>query len=130
MTERIRAAEAARLLRQAAKKPKRVEGAQRTVTEDGSFDSRKEARRWNDLRLMQKAGLICGLQRQVRIPLMGQNGPILTPTGKQMVYIADFVYFEGSQQIIEDVKSGDHRTEVYLIKRAILAAMGITVREI
>lgn len=89
--------------------------------------SKREHRRIAELRLMERAGLIQGLQTQVSIPLVGRDAPILTPTGRQMHYVADAVYVENGERVIEDSK-GFH-TDVYLLKRAILAAMGIKVRE-
>ena len=92
------------------------------------FDSRKEALRWGDLLLLQHSGAISDLQRQVRIPLYGQNGPIFTPTGKHMVYKADFTYIEAGSLVIEDAKG--HAADIYILKKAILAAQGVVVREV
>lgn len=89
--------------------------------------SKREQRREAELRQLERAGAIQGLQTQVRIHLEGRDGPILTPTGRRAVYVADFVYSERGARIVEDSKG--HHTEVYLLKRAILAAMGISVRE-
>lgn len=91
------------------------------------FHSKHEAERWQDLCLTQKAGQITGLKRQVPIKLMGQNGPILTPTGKVMTFRADFTYRENGKLVVEDAKG--HPAPVYLMKKAILAAQGITIKE-
>ena len=101
------------------------------VTVDGlRFDSIKEARRWGELRLLEKAGEIRGLKRQVRFPLEGRNGPLLfVPSGRTAVYVADFVYEDrrlGWAQVIEDSKGFE--TPEFRIKRAVLAAQGIEVR--
>lgn len=91
------------------------------------FDSKKEARRWAQLQLLQRAGEISGLDRQVKIALLGRDGPIRTPTGRQAYYVADFTYWEKGVQIWDDSKG--YRTPEYLLKRAILAAQGIEIRE-
>lgn len=132
MTERMTAAELQAAVARPAR-PQRVMGAKRTMVDGITFDSAKEARRWQELRLLERAGEIAELERQVPIPLNGRDGPVLTPTGRQMLYLADFQYRDhrlGGAVVIEDVKSGDHRTEVYQIKRAVLAAQGVEVSEI
>lgn len=91
------------------------------------FDSKKEARRWAQLQLLQRAGEISGLERQVKIALLGRDGPILTPTGRQAYYVADFTYWEKGVKVVSDAKG--YRTPEYLLKRAILAAQGIEIRE-
>lgn len=91
------------------------------------FDSMAEMRRWYQLQLLEKSGAIRNLERQVRIALYGRDAPILTPTGKQMNYVADYVYDENGERVIEDCKG--HASEVYAMKKAILAAQGIKVRE-
>jgi hypothetical protein len=106
-------------------------GAKKTVVDGIRFDSIKEARRWTELLLLQGAGEIRNLQRQVPISLQGQNAPILTPTGRQMKYKADFTYEDSRLNwatVIEDAKG--YPTPEYKVKRAILAAMGIEVTEV
>lgn len=98
------------------------------ITLDGiRFDSKKEARRWAALQMLQRGGVISDLRRQVKIALQGRDGPILTPTGRQAHYVADFVYMEGGVEVIEDAKG--FRPAEYILKRAILAAQGVTIRE-
>lgn len=130
MTDRIKAAD----LRAALAKPKgvkRIIGAVRTVVDGITFDSAREARRWQQLCLMQRAGEISDLERQVSIALEGELGPIMTDSGQQQrVYLADFRYFDRRSKawVIEDAKG--HPTEVFKLKRAILAAMGLEIREV
>ena len=104
-------------------------GAVKVVIDDITFDSKKEARRYSELLLLVKAGEIEHLELQVAIPLVGERGPILTPTGRQMTYVADFRYFDKNtgKRVLEDVKG--FRTPVYLIKRSILAAMEYHIHE-
>jgi len=115
----------------APKGAQRVKGTVPTIVDGIRFDSKREARRWGELRLLQAAGEIRDLERQVPVDLQGQDGPILTDTGRQARrYVADFRYFDERLNIwvIEDAKG--HPTEVFKLKRAILAAQGIEVKEI
>jgi hypothetical protein len=68
------------------------------TTVDGiKFPSKAEAKRWGELKLLERAGQIMGLRRQVRIDL--------AVNGKHVCfYTADFTYFERSQYIVEDSK--------------------------
>lgn len=105
----------------------------RKVEYDGIvFDSAKEANRYAELSMMEKAGEIHDLQRQVRYELIpAQRDP---ETGKVLEracsYLADFVYTDNAgKQIVEDAKG--IRTDVYKIKRKLmLQKYGIRVREI
>lgn len=94
----------------------------------GTAASGREARRVAELRLMQAASEISDLRLQVKVALVGRDGPILTPTGRQMHYVADATYTERGVPVVEDTKGWP--TEVYKLKRAILAAQGIVVREV
>lgn len=126
MTEHVSAAE----LRQLRKKPPRVRGAQRTTVDGITFHSKREALRWQALKLLERGGVIRNLQRQV-IFLLEVNGEFICR------YIADFTYSERvlyadrySEEvfIVEDVKG--HVTDRYRIKRALMRAChGITIRE-
>lgn len=128
MTPRMSAVEY-RAMHAREKKQGRIKGTVRTRVGDRWFDSALEASRYAELLLLEKAGQIGDLQCQVKIALMGQDGPVLTPTGRQMHYRADFTYRDQTgAEIIEDAKG--FRTEQYRIKRAILNAMGFTIREI
>ncbi|WP_420013955.1 DUF1064 domain-containing protein [Tateyamaria sp.] len=100
-------------------------GAIATTVDGIRFDSVKEARRWGELRLLEKAGEIRNLQRQVRIPLEGRDGPLRhIKSNRAAVYVADFVYFDCrlGVEVIEDSKGVE--TDVFKLKRAILAAQG------
>lgn len=109
----------------------RVRGTQKTVVDGIKFDSKREAKRWSELQLLERAGEISNLQRQVPFPLFGRDDPIQTPTGRQMRYIADFVYTDNrlsGATVVEDAKGW--ATDVYKIKKAILAAQGVEVKEV
>lgn len=104
--------------------------AQPTAVDGVRFDSRREARRYADLLMLQRAGEIRDLRRQVKIGMEGRDGPILTPTGRKAAYVADFTYVDTRNGclVIEDAKG--FPTPEYKLKRAILAAMGITIKEV
>ena len=100
--------------------------AKRLTVDGERFDSYAEYQRWEDLKLLEKAGEIRGLERQVRIPLKCGADPIKIrsaryPNGRAVVYIADFAYFEGNARVFEDKKGMD--TRVSRLKRAIVEAM-------
>jgi len=125
MTERITAA--AFKARKPAKKSKY---GNKRVTVDGiKFDSIKEAGRWVVLCRRQSAGEIIDLKRQVKIPLLGRDDNVKTPTGRPAHYVADFTYTDltlNGVHVIEDAKG--MQTEVFKLKNAILCAQGVEVK--
>ena len=105
------------------------------------FDSKREALRFRDLRLMEAAGEISGLERQVKFELIpaqrepGKVGPRGgTVKGKllerEVAYIADFVYHDkNGALIVEDAKG--ERTKDYIIKRKLMLWLrGIRIKEV
>ena len=103
--------------------------AQRVEVDGISFDSKKEARRWGELKLLERAGEIIDLRRQVVIPLVGRDGPLLARKGCQMRLTVDFGYTEVATglAIFEDSKGAITRD--YDVRRAVAAAQGVTVIE-
>lgn len=104
----------------------------RKVEVDGIlFDSRKEARRYAELRLMERAGEISMLERQVPFQLIPAqrdgNGKVIE---RAVSYIADFVYINrNGKRIVEDVKG--FRTEVYKIKKKLMLQIyGVRIQEV
>jgi Protein of unknown function (DUF1064) len=84
--------------------------------------SKREARRWGELRLLERAGRISGLRRQVPFRLE-INGQLVT------TYVADFVYCEAGAEIVEDSKGV--RTAVYKLKAKLMRAVyGVEIREV
>ena len=104
------------------------------------FDSKKEACRYAELRIMERAGVITDLQKQVKyilIPTQREPDIIGTRGGihkgklleKECSYIADFVYKQDGEIIVEDTKG--FRTPEYKIKRKLMLHVhGIRIREI
>ena len=110
------------------RKPSRNKyGAKKTLVGDINFDSKKEAGRWMELQLLERAGVISELQRQVKIELMGQHDPLLTRTGRKMRFTVDFAYTEKGAVIYEDVKG--YATRDYEVRVAAARAMGLEVKE-
>ncbi len=96
----------------------------------GGYASRKEHRRANELKLLQRAGLISGLREQVRYELIpAQRGPDGRVIERACAYIADFVYIDQQgNTIVEDTKG--MRTDVYRIKRKLMLYVhGIIIKE-
>lgn len=114
-------------------------GAKKVTIDGEVFDSRKEANRWRELKLLERAGEIRDLKRQVKFTLIeAQREPdSLGPKGgikrgkiieREAAYIADFTYYEGSKFIVEDSKGV--RTPEYILKRKLLLdRYGIRIRE-
>ena len=89
------------------------------------FDSKAEAARWQELSLLERAGEIAELERQVEYELIPKQ------KGERAVkYIADFRYkdHEG-KTVVEDTKGV--KTPVWIIKRKLMLRVhGIRVREV
>ena len=113
----------------------------RKVTIDGiTFDSKKGAYRYKELKLLQKAGEISDLRLQVKyilIPTQYEPGSISklgrNKKGKvierECSYIADFVYQENGETVVEDTKG--MKTKDYIIKRKLMLYIhGIRIREV
>ena len=97
------------------------------------FDSAKEARRYNELLLLERAGEITGLQRQVKFCLIPSQRRSDGKLERQTDYIADFVYFEGKNRIVEDVKGykKGNAYALFVIKRKLmLQNYSIEIKEV
>ena len=102
--------------------------AERTV---GRFDSQKEARRYDELMMMLRAGIISDLRLQPQFTLQESY---ITEAGKRIRavrYTADFSYKFGGKLVVEDVKSTPTRTKEYLRNRKFMRSkFGIDIQEI
>lgn len=96
-----------------------------SVKVDGHFfPSTAEARRYGELKLLEKAGKIRGLRLQPQFPLFVNDHLICS-------YRGDFQFEEAPEWklIVEDVKG--FKTAVYRLKKALLkATQGIEIREV
>lgn len=108
-------------------------GNKKVVSPDGlEFDSRKEYNRWYELKLLERAGKIKKLRRQVKYVLIPaqheeQYKKLLE---RECAYVADFVYWDNElgQEVVEDTKGV--RTAEYKIKRKLmLFKYGIRIKE-
>lgn len=97
------------------RRPNSKYGNKPVVIDGIRFDSQKEGDRWCDLLLMQKVGVISDLH----------DGKKIRP----IQYVADFVYNEGKQQVVEDVK-GVKTQEYKLKKKMMLYQYGIEIKEV
>ena len=114
------------------------------IERDGEkFDSVKEWRRYCELKIMERAGMIHGLTRQkkfVLIPAQREPDTVGKRGGKhkgalierEVAYYADFYYYDREgNEVVEDVKSPATRTKDYILKRKMMMYVhGIRIREI
>lgn len=117
----------------------------RKVTVDGvTYDSVKEYRRFKELSLLERAGTIQNLQRQVKYVLIpaqreycneiytkGRKKGCFKPgklLEKECSYIADFAYIQNGEIVAEDTKG--FRTKDYIVKRKLMLWIhGIRIKE-
>lgn len=101
--------------------------AKKTVVDDITFDSRREACRYLTLKGMEENGAIEDLRRQVSyelVPAFDVDGRHYRP----VYYVADFVYVEDGRTVVEDVKG--MRTDVYKLKSKLFARRyGMSIKE-
>ena len=115
------------------------------ITRDGmTFDSIKEYRRWCELSLLERAGEITGLERQVKYVLIPALYAPDTTTARGKIkrgqllerecsYVADFRYTQGGETVVEDVK-GYKKGQAYALfalkRKLMLSVHGIMVKEV
>lgn len=117
----------------------------RKITRDGmTFDSIKEYRRWCELSLLERAGEIGELERQVKYVIIpAQYAPdTVTARGKikrgkllerECAYVADFRYQMDGETVVEDVKGykDGQAYALFVIKRKLMLSVhGIMVKEV
>ncbi len=117
------------------------------ICEDGMvFDSKKEARRYRELKLLESAGEISSLERQIKFMLLPEQRASSTQVYKrgkhkgrpkpgkilerECSYIADFVYRDkDGKPVVEDTKGV--RTKDYILKRKMMLYFyGIRITEV
>ena len=107
---------------------------QKVMVDGYTFDSKKEAQRYAELKLMQQVGAIRDLELQ---PSFSLFAAVLTPNAfvqsvEVSAYRADFRYYsvEHGAVIVEDVKSPATATPLYRLKKRLLEAnYGIEILE-
>ena len=102
----------------------------RKVTVDGQvFDSKKEYKRWCELVLLQRAGQVTDLKRQVKYELIPSQKVGKRVAERACTYVADFVYTENGETVVEDTKG--FKTKDYIIKRKLMLWVhGICIKEV
>ena len=105
--------------------------SRKTVIDDITFDSKKEAKRYVELKKKQEEGEISDLRLQVPFELVPSF--TIEIDGKKrkrrnIRYIADFVYYQDGQKVVEDVKG--RKTDIYKLKKKLFEyKYKITIKE-
>jgi hypothetical protein len=116
----------------------------RKITVGGiTFDSKREAKRYQELYFQQRAGEISDLELQKRFELIpaqyetfaryGKKGQRLKDgmrcIEKAVFYVADFTYQKDGKTVVEDSKG--FRTKDFIIKRKLMLYIhGIRIKEV
>jgi len=99
-------------------------GAEAVEVDGHKFPSKREARRYEELRLLEQGGVIANLELQPHFPIVVNGVRICT-------YVGDFRYddTETGEKIVEDSKGV--RTPVFRLKARLMQAVhGIEIREV
>lgn len=105
------------------------------VTVNGKvFDSKKEAKRYQELKLLEKSGIIKDLELQKRFTLL-EGFKKNNKTYRPIYYYADFVYYliYEKKTVVEDVKGSKYfTTDVYKLKKKLFEYKypDLTIKEI
>lgn len=86
----------------------------KTEVDGIKFDSKREASRYCELKLLQKGGVISSLKLQPRFLLLDAFEDARGVKHRKVEYVADFTYFEDGKEIVEDVKG--MLTDVFKLK--------------
>lgn len=99
--------------------------AKKVVIDGILFDSKAEAARYGQLRLLERAGEIRNLEIHPKFPITINGEKVCT-------YVADFAYFTANERVVEDVKSKPTKTPVYRLKRKLVTALypGVEIIEV
>lgn len=103
-------------------------GNKKTIVDNIKFDSKAEAKRYTELLLLEKSGIISELKMQT--PFIIAKSCIINGRKRPpMKYLADFTYLLDGKLIIEDVKGKE--TEGYRIKRHLMkSVLNLEISEI
>lgn len=94
----------------------------KTVIDGITFDSKKEANRYLELKVFLENGLIEDLKTQVTFELIPKQKLSNGKHERAASYIADFVYKQDGKIVVEDVKGyrGGSTYALYVIKRKLM----------
>lgn len=108
--------------------------ARKTVVDGITFDSKKEAARYRELKLLEWAGKIRNLELQKKFVLIPAQRAAGRLVEREVCYKADFCYDERSDElnawlpVVEDYKGA--KTRDYILKRKLMLWVhGIRIRE-
>ena len=95
----------------------------KTVVDGITFDSKLEAKRYSELKLLERAGELAGLELQPAFPIDINGIKICT-------YRGDFAYFKDNGRVIEDCKG--FKTPMYRLKKKLVEASypGVKIQEV
>ena len=101
----------------------------KTVIDSIKFDSKKEAKRYEELLLLEQSHQIENLELQKEFVLQEAFVNVEGEKRRAIKYVADFVYFDlrTNKTVVEDVKSKATRTQVYMIKKKLFESRYQTV---
>jgi hypothetical protein len=98
--------------------PKQSKYKNTKVEIDGiKFDSKKEAQRWRELKLLEQAGKISNLKRQIPYVLQEKYRRKDGKTVQAIKYVVDFEYTEEGKTVVEDVKGYDKKKGTFIITK-------------
>lgn len=112
-------------------KPRSKYGNTKVEVNGVKYDSKKEAKKAEELERQERLGLISNLERQKKFVLQ-PSFKFAGHTIREIAYVADFVYMENGTQVVMDVKSPITRANpVYKIKKKMMMYVhGIEVKEV
>ena len=87
----------------------------KTESDGIDFDSKKEAKKWQELKMLERSGKIKNLERQKRFTLQDRFVNNEKKTIRPIYWFADFYYEKNGIKIVEDTKGV--KTEAYKIKK-------------
>lgn len=87
----------------------------KTIVDNIKFDSKAEANRYIELKLLEKSGKISDLELQPKFTLQEKYTNNKGEKVRAITYKADFCYLEGNKIVVEDVKGVE--TKEFKIKK-------------
>ena len=110
-------------------------GAEKTTLDGVEYDSKKEANRYAQLKILERIGEIKNLRRQVKYVLIPKQKKSDGTIERECYYKADFVYDKDGKTVVEDVKGYRNPSTaaygIYTIKRKLmLERYGIEIKEV
>lgn len=114
-----------------ADKPRAKYGNTKVEVDGIKYDSKKEAKRAAELEMQQRLGIISNLERQVKFVLQ-PSFEFMGHKIREIAYVADFVYIENGEKVVEDVKSPiTRKNPIYKLKKKMMMYVhGIEVKEV